>query len=238
MDTRHMAALCLLLLASTAGADVTGSFDGTLSPKRSDESIAAAAAFTEGLELTGTVALPRELAEFGGEYLVTGKATAKRLKVSGTGTSGATLRYRAKINGETLRGKLRVKGTGGKLVGTLALTRNAPLGDGAGCDAVYQANTAFFTDQVLGQALSNCDTCHQPGLQAEAARLRVVPSEPLATARSIAPFVDAANPPASRILQKPLAVLPHGGGPQITPGSTAEQTLRQWVDLVAAANCS
>ena len=63
-------------------------------------------------------------------------------------------------------------------------------------------------------------------------------SLPSATARSMAALVDASNPDASRLLQKPLDVLPHGGGVQITAGSAEETILRQWVELVAAANCS
>jgi hypothetical protein len=63
-------------------------------------------------------------------------------------------------------------------------------------------------------------------------------SNPLATARAIAPLVDAANPDASRILRKPLGLVPHGGGVQVTPGSTEESILRQWVDLIAQAHCS
>jgi hypothetical protein len=42
---------------------------------------------------------------------------------------------------------------------------------------------------------------------------------------------------ASRILEKPLNVLPHGGGAQ-RDGSAAEQLLAQWVALVAQAHCS
>ena len=62
--------------------------------------------------------------------------------------------------------------------------------------------------------------------------------DPLATARSMAALVDSANPDGSRLLLKPLDVLPHGGGVQVTAGSTEDTILRQWVDLVAAASCS
>jgi hypothetical protein len=54
----------------------------------------------------------------------------------------------------------------------------------------------------------------------------------------VAPFVDSSNGDGSRILEKPLALVPHGGGLQITPGSSEDLTLRQWVGLIAAAGCS
>jgi hypothetical protein len=63
-------------------------------------------------------------------------------------------------------------------------------------------------------------------------------NDALATARSLAPFVDSANPDGSRILEKPLALVPHGGDQQIAPGSSEDQMLRQWVGLIAAAGCS
>ena len=124
------------------------------------------------------------------------------------------------------------------VTGTLALTMNAPTGDGSACDAVYTGNTTFFVDQVVAQVLDACTTCHVPGGQAATTRFQVTVGDPLATARSMAALVDAANPDASRILQKPLDLLPHGGGVQITAGSAEETILRQWVELVAAANCS
>ena len=79
---------------------------------------------------------------------------------------------------------------------------------------------------------------HEPGLQAGATRLHVDTNDPLATARAIALLVDSADPSASRILEKPLNLVPHGGGLQITPGSTQDQILSQWVGLVAQANCN
>ncbi|MGH7895092.1 MAG: c-type cytochrome, partial [Candidatus Binatia bacterium] len=63
------------------------------------------------------------------------------------------------------------------------------------------------------------------------------PNDPLATQASVALHVDVADPAASRILRKPLALLPHGGGQRIVAGSAEEQVLRHWVDLVAAGVC-
>src|SRR5262245_43609746 len=88
-----------LLLGALFGAgpwraDVTGSYDGTLSPKAT-EPIAASAVFSQSdTAVSATVALSPDLATFGGAYLVTGKATAKRVKVSGIGTNGVAFKYR------------------------------------------------------------------------------------------------------------------------------------------------
>lgn len=230
---------CGLVGGSVARADVTGSYDGGLTPKKSTEAIPAAVAFTEvDKAVSGTVALPAGLESFGGEYLVTGRATAKRVKVAGMGASGALFKFRGKILGETIQGKAKLKGPAGKLAGTLVITHNVSSGDATACDAVYTANETFFVDQVLGVALASCDTCHGPGLQAGATRLHVDPNDPLATARQVALLVDSASPSTSRILEKPLNVLPHGGGSQITSGSTQEDILVQWADLIAAASCN
>lgn len=238
----HLATVVLaaaLAGASPVRADVTGSYDGTLTPKKSTETMAASAVLSQtDRTLAGTVALAPDLETFGGAYLVAGKATKKRVKVQGTGPGGALLKFRGKITGVALRGKLKVKAPGAKLRGVLALTLNPPLADGTPCDGVYTANQTFFDDQVQGQALSACTSCHEPDLQAAATRFQVDLIHPLTTARLIASLVDAADPPASRILQKPLNVLPHGGGQQLQPGSNAEQILTQWVDLIANAACN
>jgi len=239
MRIRSGVLLAGLLSVTAAHADVTGSYDGTLTPKKSTDTLAAAAVFAQTDKLvSGTVALPADLLSFGGAYLVSGKATPKKVKVSGIGPNGVLLKYSGKIVGTTLQGKAKLKGAAGKLIGTLTLGINTASGDGSACDGVFTANETFFTDQVLGQAMQTCDSCHAPGLQAGATRLHVDPSDPLGTARTIALLVDAANPSLSRILEKPLNVLPHGGGQQILPASTEEQILAQWADLIAVAACN
>jgi hypothetical protein len=227
----------LVVGVPAARADVTGSFDGNLTSKQSAVTLSVAATLAQfGKSVTGTVALPADLPTFGGAYLVLGTATPKRLVVSGTGPGG-TLRWRAKIVGDLVQGKAKVKGPAGKLAGKLLATRNFSASDGSGCDAVFTQNQSFFTDQVL-VALSSCTSCHQPGLQASATRLQVTAGDPLATARDIATLVDPATPSTSRILTKPLNLVPHGGGAQLVAGSPQEQVLQQWVDLVAAAQCN
>jgi hypothetical protein len=159
------------------------------------------------------------------------------MRVSGI-LDGALLKWTAKIGGDTMQGKLKVRGSGAKLAGSLALTRNPPVTDGSSCDAVFDANQATFTTQMLHGALVPCTVCHVPGGQAADTRFHVDVNDALVTARAIVPFVDAANPGASMIVEKPLLLVPHGGGLQITPGSTEETELRNWVALIAAASCS
>jgi hypothetical protein len=115
---------------------------------------------------------------------------------------------------------------------------NPPLADGSACDAVCHAHADLFAREVLPQVFSTCASCHVAGGQAEAARFRVDLGDPLATARAVAAFVDSANPTALRVREKPLLVLPHGGGQQLTPGSAPDALPEQWLDLIAAAHCN
>jgi hypothetical protein len=228
-----------LIGSPPAQADVTGSYDGTLTSKQSTEAIAAAAVFAQsGKAVTGTVALPGDLTTFGGEYLVTGTATPKKLKISDIGVNAVSFKYRGKIAAGTIRGKAKLKGPGGKLRATLAMTLNVSTGDGSSCDGVYTANQTFFVNEMMVQALTSCATCHNPGLQAGATRLHINSGDPLATARQIALLIDSVSPSTSLILEKPLNVLPHGGGQQIFSGSTQEQLLAQWADLIAVGACN
>jgi hypothetical protein len=232
-------AFLLVCVARSARADVTGDYDGTLTAKKAPQPMSVSATFTPaGKTVTGTIALPADVATFGGEYLVHGKVTPKRLKVSGGGGhGGAFLRWQAKIVGGTLQGKIKLKGAISKLNGTLTLTLNTSTTDGSSCDGVYQANQTFFADQMVVQLLPVCASCHGPGLQAQSTRFRVNSADPLATARTIAMFVDSADPANSRILMKPLNLIPHGGGVRLEKGTAPEPILEQWVALVAAAHC-
>jgi len=228
----------VLLVAGAARADVVGSFEGTLASKSGTVPISAV--FKQVAKVVnGTVALPGDLATFGDQYLVIGKATKVRLKFSGAGKDhGAFLKGNLKVSGSTLSGKVKIKLPGSKpLNGKVSLTANPPVGDGTSCDAVYQANKTFFDDSVM-DALNKCGECHGTALQAESTRLHVNLIDPLATARAIAPFVDSTNPSASKLLAKPLNLVPHGGGSEITAGSAEEQTLQQWIALIAAAHCN
>jgi len=86
----------------------------------------------------------------------------------------------------------------------------------------------------MGRVLQpTCGACHVAGGAAQSTGFRVTPGDPLATPQSIDAFIDRTNPSESRILQKPLARIPHGGGQQLSPGGETEQILSQWVHLVA-----
>ncbi len=225
--------------AGVARGDLTGSYAGQLLIARKAQTAAAAGALTQsGRGLSGTVVLGMSDASLNGAYLVSGPMAGKHLRLVGANASGARLVWRGIATVDGVVGTARLRDPQGHLRGKLTLTRYTSTSTGTGCDAVFTQNQAFFTSQVMDQVLvSTCTACHVPGGQAQATRLQVMRGDPLATARSVALLVDAANPSASLILQKPLAAVPHGGGQQITPGSGAEQILRQWVDLVAGGQC-
>lgn len=233
--------LALLLgIVPAASADLTGSFDGQLAAKK-QPAVESAATFTQaGKVVTGTVVLGGTGGGAGAYVVFNGKTTAKKLTVKAQdAVTLAKLTWTGKITGDSIKGKLTVKGPGVKRAGTLTLTKNPSLGDGASCDAVYTANQATFTADLFaaGQVLSLCTSCHVAGGQAQSTRFQINVADGLATARSIATLVDAANPAGSRILTKPTTVKPHGGLQLILPGSAEETKLRAWVDLIAAAGC-
>jgi len=231
----------LLVLAGWCGvthAQVTGSYDGNASGRKITAPIAAAAVFEQnGKTVTGTIAVEGDQATTGGAYLVNGKATPKRVKVKGFNANGAKLIWTGKLLASSATGKAKLIAPGQRVTGTLALTRNAPAGDGSSCDAVYSANAETFTAELMDQALVPCTSCHVPGAQAGATRFHVVAGDPLATARAVAEMVDAANPSASRLLTKPMHALPHGGGQQVFDGTAEAQSLLAWATLIAGSGC-
>lgn len=219
-------------------ADVTGSYDGTMSGATLASPVPVGAVLTQaGKFVTGTIALGGDQATTGGPYLVHGKATPKRLKLSGSNANGVKLTWGGPLSSVGARGKIKLKGAGKPTVGTLTVTRNLSSGDGASCDAVYTANQTTFTTQVLGQALSPCASCHVSGGQADATRFHVYSADPLATARAVATMVDTTSPAASRLIEKPTLVLPHGGGKQLTPDGPDAQILLDWATLLIQAGC-
>jgi hypothetical protein len=78
-----------------------------------------------------------------------------------------------------------------------------------------------------------CANCHVQGGIAQQTSLRVVAADPLTTQQGVALNVDTADPELSRILQKPLQAVPHGGGAQLQASSEEYQILAQWVNMVA-----
>jgi mono/diheme cytochrome c family protein len=219
--------------------DVSGSYAGTISSRNQTPSTASGALTQTGRSVAGTIVLELTTTDQAGAYQVTGKTSGRRVRVSGTSSTGARLFWRGIVKSGVVAGTARVRSAQGRLAGKLILTRNDVTGATAtSCDAVYAQNQSFFDVQVMGQVLTTCAQCHTAGGQAQATRLRVTPADPLATARSTTLLVDRANPSASRLIEKPLAILPHGGGQQIVAGSPREAILRQWIDLVAQASCT
>ena len=221
-------------LAAARAADVSASYDGTLRVGHAT-GLVAGALNQSGVGVMGTLAIDGGAASTAGVYWVTGKLRAGRLTVLGTSQAGVRIRWRAVLRGtDVLAGKARLRGAGTHANGVLALTRrrvDPPTNPAATCDSAY------FTGQVMGRVLQPiCAGCHVAGGAAANANFRVTPSDPLATQASLALNVDPAHPDESRILMKPLAQLPHGGGQQLSPGSPEEQILRQWVGLVATGH--
>src|SRR5579885_1000128 len=222
MTTRLLLALtCLALLGAPApAADLTGAYDGSLVAPRSAAPASLAAAFAQrGAGVTGTVAVTTATAGLSGIYRVRGKVHGHTVVLAGVGPGGVRLKWDGKVRGDALRGKARLGGRAGRLRGVLTFVRRGaepPAQPRQSCD-----NT-FFDGQVMGRVLKPiCTNC------------RVTPNDPLATQQSIAGLIDIGDPEHSRILEKPLAEIPHGGGQQLERSSVEFQILDQWVDLVA-----
>jgi mono/diheme cytochrome c family protein len=226
--------------ASPAPVSLTAAYDGQLAVARPPQTLAAAGVLTQtGHTLAGTIALQADDPTLSGVYLVAGRVVAKRVRILGRNSTGAVLVWHGRVTADGVAGHARVKSGAAKRRGRLVLGRRVSTGDGSNCDAVFSQNQTFFTDQVMAQVLVPvCATCHVAGGQAQATRLRVTLNDPLATARTVAQLIDPAQPSASLILNKPLAIVPHGGGQQVTPGSMHAQILQQWVDIVARAGCA
>jgi mono/diheme cytochrome c family protein len=229
----------LALGASAAQPDLTGSYAGELRT-HGPSATAAAAAITETAgALSGTVALETADPTLTGAYLVQGKHKRRRVRLRGVSANGVRLVLRGRAVGDAIRGKVRLRLGKARVRGRIVLTRQSGGPDVSSCDGVFVDNEAFFTTDVMnGVLVPICAACHVAGGQAEAARLRVVPGDPAATAQTTLLVIDPTAPGDSLLLAKPLARLPHGGGQQIAEGSAQAQALAEWADLVAAADCS
>ena len=95
---------------------------------------------------------------------------------------------------------------GARLKGTLRLSRrrvDPPTTPAVTCDSDY------FNGQVMGRVLTICVNCHSAGGSAQTTSFRVQTDDPQATQASVALHIDRQDPSVSRILQKPLALIPH-----------------------------
>ena len=227
------------LAVPAPSVDLSGSYGGQFELVRPRQVAASSGTLTQtGLVTSGSVTVTTSVVALNGTYDVRGTVRGARVRVTGRSATGARLVWRAAIGATGLAGPARLTAPGVRASGRLALDRT-PTGNAASCDAVFTQNLTTFVDQVMGQVLEPiCSACHVAGGQAQATRLRVTPADPQATARSVALLIDPANPSASRILQKPLALVAHGGGLQIQPGSTQEAILKAWVDLIAKSGCA
>jgi hypothetical protein len=232
-------ALLVLLVASPARADLTASYDGSLTLiGRGSPGLVAGALVESGAGISGTLAIESGEAAANGVYWLSGRVRGAKVVASGANAGGTQLRWRARIRGGvTVTGRVRLRMPGGKLKGTLALTRRViepPVNPPQTCDS------SFFTGQVMGRVLQPvCANCHAADGSARQTNFRVTPGDALATQQSVGLHIDPQAPRESRLLRKPLAEVPHGGGQQLSPGSEAAQILEQWVNLVATGQqCS
>ena len=219
--------------AGSARADLTASYDGALTGPRGATGVTLAGVLNQAsVALSGTLAVDSPNPAVAGLYWVTGGVHGRRLSLAGNNGQGTRLRWRVVMKGDTvLQGRAKLRGGGVKLGGMLVLTRRTaepPATPAATCDS------AFFNGQVMGRVLQPiCANCHTAGGSAATANFRVTIGDPIATQQSVALHVDRAQPAESRILKKPLALLPHAGGAQLAAGSEEYQILDQWVNLVA-----
>jgi hypothetical protein len=224
--------LCAAALAAApAHASVTGSYDGSVTMVAGGEQGTATAGLLEASRaVSGTLAVTVTDPGVSGVYWVTGKAagSGKKVRMAGQNETGTLLKYKGKITGDLVTGKAKFTGAAGVVRATIALTKRG------GGDLPEVCSSSFFEGQVMGRVLGPiCSNCHVQGGIAEATSLRVIAADPLTTQQGVALNIDMSNPGASRILQKPLAAIPHGGGAQLQASSEEYQVLSQWVNMVA-----
>jgi hypothetical protein len=222
---------CVALAAASARADLSASYDGSLTIGGTGVTVAVALD-QASISLTGTMAIDAGARDAAGVYFVTGRVRGGTVVLNGANAAGTRFRWRARrVKDGNLKGKAVMRGPNGKVAGKLLLVRrhiDPPTTPPVTCD------NSFFTGQVMGRVLQpTCGACHVAGGAAQSTGFRVTASDPIATQQSMDPFINHGAPAESRILQKPLGQIPHGGGQQLSPGSEGEQILSQWVNLVA-----
>jgi len=216
-----VAILVLGLGACVARADLTASYDGELRIGRS-RTVTVVGALTESNGAVGAAVDVALTDARGGAYRLYGSRHGRHVLLRGANGAGSYLTWHATVGpASALYGVVRIHLRRHTLRGSLVLgarpVKPPPPPPGT-CDSAY------FRDVVMTQVLVPiCGQCHVPGGIAQAANFRVTASDPLATQRSVALNIDSADRSASRILQKPLGLIPHGGGQQIVAGSGADQ---------------
>jgi mono/diheme cytochrome c family protein len=232
-----LAALATALATPTCAADITASYEGSLTLAARSPVLVAAALRQTGSGVGGTLVLELPDPALAGIYWVSGRVHGRRVRLGGANATGTQLRWRARVTSPTtVRGRLWLHGATGRWKAVLALTRRTsgpPPVPPEACD------DAVFRDEVMVRILVPvCAQCHVAGGLAEASAFRVTASDRLATLASALQQLDAAAPLASRLLQKPLATLPHGGGQQLVPGSAQADLLTGWVQAAVERSCA
>ena len=118
--------LCVVALAASARADVTGSYDGTVAMIGAGGSgVATSGLIDSGGAVSGTLAVSVSDPAASGIYWVTGKSPGKGkvIKLSGLNESGTLLKYKGKANAGGFTGKAKFTTAAGKSKGTLVLLR-------------------------------------------------------------------------------------------------------------------
>jgi len=220
----------LALTAGAARADVTASYDGSLSPKAGAAAIVSGGLAQSGKDVLGTWALSTDTLT--DVYSMVGKAKKTKVKLRGTSQTGtgAKLNVNARIVGDALQGKAKLKGPGLSLKGGIVMTPRTDVEP----EPPESCDSQFFDGQVMGHVLTICQSCHIQGGTAQNTTFRVTPNDAKATQASVALHINRHDPANSRILQKPLQHIPHGGGLRIVEGSEEHQILEEWVNMVAA----
>jgi len=240
VSRRTFAALALVLsvpamraAAANTSQDISGAWYGSVTVARSAQSGAATCMLAQAKQfLSGSLTVDAAGVGLSGKFQVRGKSRGKKLRLAGT-LGQQHLRWKGKWDAtqSVWTGKVVVKG-GATVKGLLTMSRDG------GATAPTCGND-YFASNVMPVVLEPiCAACHTAGGAAAATTFRVTAGDPNATVLTAARQVDPANPTQSKLLLKPLATLPHGGGQRITPGSVEEQTLTQWITLVTAPGCS
>ena len=226
------AAICVLAAVGGARADVTASYDGEISVRKPKDRGSIAGALNQvGRTVNGSVAVSMKDGVVSGVFTVNGSARGGKVKLVGVNANGVALRWSGKVRkGGSLVGAAQLSGKR-HMKAMLTMRRRSngpPSSPPSTCDS------SFFTGQVMGRVLKpNCAGCHVAGGAAQATSFRVTPTDARATMESVALHIDKAHPDESRILQKPLAQVPHAGGLRFVPGGDEHKILQQWVQMVA-----
>jgi len=232
----HATALLLGAVAARAlpaatPASLAGTWQGTVTTAHARAHGTASGTLVQAdASVTGTIDV--ELASGAASFAVAGVVRGARVRLRGS-ASGARIAWRARWDDatEAWRGRVVVRGGRRTARGLLVLAH-------PGAAVGVRCGDAYFASDVMPRVMDRlCIHCHVPGGVAAGAAFRVTPGDATATATSALGQVDRADPSDSRIIEKPLAGVAHGGGRQIQPGSPEEQVLLAWIVLATAPGC-